>query len=119
MEKCTVARSGDNNVCIFGGAAVDVVACKSHDCKVAGVSIDGAETRCNLKDNEVWGNGCGVHVQAGGDPFLSGNTIRDHAEGEEDYCGAGLFVAHDAAGCATVRPDNVFERNEGGNVVRD
>ena len=127
LEGCDVSRSGNiheefgniDNVNVDQGASVDVTACRIHDGKGAGLAVFDPVTRCILKDNHFWGNGCGVFVGNGGDPLLLGNTFRDHKGGEEDWSGAGLFVAHDAFGCATVRPDNVFERNAGGDVVRE
>ena len=53
-------------------------------------------------------------MYAGGDPTLSGCTLRDHARGEA----AGVFVRSNAAGKATVGADCVFARNAGGDVVR-
>ena len=53
-------------------------------------------------------------IAGGADPFLSGNTIRDHA-GEDGW---GVLVHHTAHGRATILPDNVFLRNEGGDVIR-
>ena len=72
-------------------------------------------TRPRLIGNEIWGNGrLGITVDRGGDPFLSGNTIRDHAGAD----GMGVVVYRTSLGLATILPDNVFLRNEGGNVVR-
>ena len=74
------------------------------------------ESRPRLIGNEIFGNGRGgVSVSHLGDPHLSGNTIRDHA-GED---GTGVLVGGLAHGRATVLPDNVFLRNEGGDVVRE
>ena len=68
-----------------------------------------------LIGNEIWGNGmAGVIVEQGGDPFLSGNTIRDHA----GVNGRGVFVHHTSHGLATILPDNIFLRNGGGDVMR-
>ena len=118
LEGSTVARCGEDGISIHGGASVDVMACRIHDIDGAGVNISGNETRCRLEGNQIWGNGCGVSCRENGDPLLIANTIRDHPVGEESYRGVGLHVADDAAGCATVRPDNVFERNARGDVVR-
>ena len=73
-----------------------------------------------LTGNEIWGNRVGIFVEKGGDPFLSGNTIRDHV-GVNDVGvhGVGVFVHHSSHGLATVLPDNVFLRNAGGDVVRE
>ena len=74
----------------------------------------GAKPR--LIGNEISDNGGGgVLVDDGGDPYLAGNTIRDH-EGAE---GRGVFVRGSSHGLATILPDNVFLRNEGGDVVRE
>ena len=122
LEGCDVARSEDDNVSIGRGASVVVTACKIHQGKAAGIIVMDDETVCRLEGNEIWSNAqCGIYCGEGGDPLLTGNTIRDHEEdsdGEQEFCGAGLYVAADAAGCATVRPDNVFEQNELGDVVR-
>ena len=72
--------------------------------------------RPRLVGNEIWGNRvAGIAVDRGGDPFLSGNTIRDHA----GVFGRGVFVQNTSHGLATILPDNVFLRNEGGDVVRE
>ena len=72
--------------------------------------------RPRLISNEIWGNGIvGVTVDEGGDPFLSGNTIRDHAGVD----GVGVVVRHTSHGLATILPDNIFLRNERGDVVRE
>ena len=68
-----------------------------------------------LIGNEIWANGDGIAIEEGGDPHLSGNTIRDHA----GVNGRGVFVLHSSHGLATIRPDNVFLRNAGGDVVRE
>ena len=71
--------------------------------------------RPRLIGNEIWGNGVvGILIDEGGDPFLSGNTIRDHA----GVHGRGMLVHRTSHGLATILPDNVFLRNEGGDVVR-
>ena len=36
-------------------------------------------SRPRLIGNEIWGNRMGITIGGGGDPFLSANTIRDHA----------------------------------------
>ena len=73
------------------------------------------EARPRLIGNEIWGNGrAGVFVGFGGDPFLSGNTIRDHA----GVGSAGVLVSSTSHGLATILPDNVFLRNVGGDVER-
>ena len=83
-------------------------------CSGAGISIS-APLRPRLIGNEIWGNGrLGITVDRGGDPFLSGNTIRDHAGVD----GRGVFVRRTSQGLATILPDNVFLRNEGGDVIR-
>ena len=68
-----------------------------------------------LISNVIWGNGIGVYMISGGDPFLSGNTIRDHA----GVHGRGVLVHPTSYGLATILPDNVFLRNGGGDVVRE
>ena len=88
-------------------------------CRIDGSTISGFAitqyARPRLMGNEIWGNGCvGIIVDAGGDPFLSGNTIRDHA----GVSGRGVFVDSTSHGLATILPDNVFLRNGGGDVVR-
>ena len=72
-------------------------------------------SRPRLIGNEIWGNHIGLHIDSGGDPFLSGNTIRDHAGVD----GVGVLVARTSHGLTTIRPDNVFLRNAGGDVVRE
>ena len=85
-----------------------------HGAKFSGVCISDSHAP-RLFDNELWDNGRGgIRVFGGGDPYLCGNTIRDHAGAR----GRGVFVHHTSHGCATVLPDNVFLRNEGGDVVR-
>ena len=80
-----------------------------------GVRISSA-ARPRLIGNEIWGHGRGgIEIDFRGDPHLSGNTIRDH-EGEE---GIGVFVGSTAHSRATILPDNVFLRNEGGDVERE
>ena len=83
----------------------------------SGVNVtQGARPR--LIGTEIWGNGvAGVTADHGGDPFLSGNIIRDHT-GAHDR-GRGVIVRHTSLGLATILPDNVFLRNEGGDVVRE
>ena len=72
--------------------------------------------RPRLEGCELWGNADGgVYVKARGDPTLSACTLRDHAAG----VAAGVFVAFDARGKATVGADCVFARNAAGDVVRD
>ena len=84
-------------------------------CSGAGISIS-APLRPRLIGNEIWGSRRGgVEIDEGGDPFLSGNIIRDHA-GED---GVGVLVCRSSHGLATILPDNVFLRNEGGDVVRE
>ena len=68
-----------------------------------------------LIGNEIWGNSMGILISDGGDPFLSDNAIHDHA----GVNGRGVVVHHTSLGLATILPDNVFLRNEGGDVVRE
>ena len=70
--------------------------------------------RPRLIGNEIWGNRVGLIAERGGDPFLSGNIIRDN--GGVD--GQGVLVRQTSHGLATILPDNVFLRNAGGDVVR-
>ena len=121
LEGCDIARSGDENIFACNGVHIDVTGCRIHDAKATGVHIFQINTVCRLEGSEIWGNRCGVCVRDGAETVLVGNAIRDHARGNEDdqFSGAGLFVASDAAGCATVSPDNVFARNAGGDVVRE
>ena len=121
LEGCDISRSGDENIFICGEAHVEVTGCRIHDAKVTGIQAINEKTICRLEGNELWGNGCGICVREEAEVVLVGNTIRDHARGDEgnQSSGAGLFVARDGAGCATVRPGNVFARNDGGDVVRE
>ena len=81
--------------------------------RLSNVIIAGGAQPC-LIANEIWGSGRGIVVDSGGDPFLSGNTIRDHAGAN----GRGVLVSRTSHGLATILPDNVFLRNEGGDVFR-
>ena len=73
-------------------------------------------TRPRLIGNEIWGSGHGgIAIAMNADPYLSGNTIRDHAG---VGAGFGVLVHHTSLGLAAILPDNVFLRNEGGDVVR-
>ena len=76
--------------------------------------------RPRLLGNEIWDNVlAGVRVSNGGDPFLSGNIIRDHAGMDGvGVLGVGVLVQQTSHGLATILPDNVFLRNTGGDVVR-
>ena len=135
IEGCDISRSGMINVSIRDGASVDVTECRIHGgiwssgANVGierGVDVCGENVLCKLERNEIFGHvGCGVYVGRGGDPLLVANTIRDHFRPGPvtgglgaDFSGAGLYVLADSAGCATVRPDNVFLRNALGDVVR-
>ena len=128
LEDCDFARSGADNVSIHDGASVLVKACRIHGGGAGGhgcgVDVSGSRTVCRIEGCEIWRNSDGgIFVSRAGDPLLIGNTIRDHARGNDDdvlmaSSGIGLFVIGDSVGLATVRPDNVFARNEGGDVVR-
>ena len=73
------------------------------------------EARPRLIGNEIWGNvRAGIVIARGGDPHISGNTIRDHS----GVHALGVIVDHTSLGLATILPDNVFLRNEGGDVFR-
>ena len=75
-------------------------------------------SRPRLLNNEIWANADGgVAVQAGGDPVLEDNVIRDHVTGGVAACGVRIRIS--SAGLATVRPGNVFRGNAGGDVVRE
>ena len=121
LEGCSIARSGEDGVSIFRKSIVEVTACRIHDSVRAGLYLASGENTCRIEGCEIWGNGCGVFVRDQNEALLVGNTIRDHARGDEgnQSSGAGLFVTRSGAGCATVRPDNVFARNAGGDVVRE
>ena len=89
-------------------------------CRISGGIFAGVyisdEARPRLIGNEIFGNGRGgVGIIDGGEPHLSGNTIRDHAGAR----GVGVLVQTSSHGLATILPDNVFLRNEGGDVVRE
>ena len=73
------------------------------------------EARPRLIGNEIWGNvRAGIVIARGGDPHISGNTIRDHS----GVHALGVIVDHTSLGLATILPDNVFLRNGGGDVLR-
>ena len=83
-------------------------------CIAAGILVS-SNSRPRLIGNELYGNSrAGLLVFENSDPFLSGNTIRDHVG-----AGVGVYVHHTSQGLATILPDNVFLRNEGGDVVRE
>ena len=89
--------------------------CRISGSRDAGVIIS-LGARPQLIGNEVFGNGRGgFEVRYGGDPYLSRNTIRDHAGAE----GAGVRVCGSAHGRATILSDNVFLRNEGEDIERE
>ena len=93
--------------------------CLSHSyARISGSNLDGVHvtsTSSRIIGNEIFGNVRGISVSRQGDPHISGNTIRDHA----GVTGVGVVVHGSAHGRATILPDNVFLRNDGGDVVRD
>lgn len=92
-----------------------VHACRIHDGVKGGVQVTGNGTKGLLERCEIFSNRlAGVLVQLGGDPSLVRCTIRDH----EGQWGNGVLVRCDARGKCSVAADNVFERNQNGDVVR-
>ena len=77
--------------------------------------IVASTSRGRLERCELWGNADGgVFVHTGGDPTLSASTFRDHVEG----VAAGVYVAPDSRGKATIGSGCFFARNAKGGVVR-
>ena len=77
--------------------------------------MTGAGSKAWLDSCEIAGNAdTGLWVEKEGDAILVACTFRDHAAGRA----AGVFVTACARGKVAVGVRNVFERNEGGAVVR-
>ena len=80
--------------------------------------FSGPGTRGRLEGCELWGNADGgVVVQEEAHPTLASCIFRDHADGLWRNSGSGVYVFHGSN--ATVGADCVFERNAGGDVVRE